>query len=129
MTDPDQVVEANLKFYFALESLDLDLMDEVWATDASACCVHPGGYRVTGWEHIRANWEQIFQNTTFMRVDVSDVVVELHGSVAWVSCIENISTSVGDQLHRARACATNVFLYEDERWLLALHHASIISAE
>ena len=36
MTDPEQVVEANLKFYFALESLDVDLMDEVWATDASA---------------------------------------------------------------------------------------------
>ena len=35
MTDPEQVIEANLKFYFALESLDLDLMDEVWATDAS----------------------------------------------------------------------------------------------
>ena len=41
MTDPEQVVEANLKFYFALESLDVDLMDEVWATDASAICVHP----------------------------------------------------------------------------------------
>ena len=42
MTDPEQVVEANLKFYFALESQDIDLMDEVWATDASAICVHPG---------------------------------------------------------------------------------------
>ena len=42
MTDPEQVVEANLRFYFALESLDLDLMDEVWATDASAICIYPG---------------------------------------------------------------------------------------
>lgn len=129
MTDPDQVVEANLKFYFALESLDLDLMDEVWATDTSACCVHPGGYRLTGWESIRNNWEQIFQNTTFMRVDLSDVTVEMHGTVAWVSCIENISTSVGNKTHRARACATNIFIYDDERWLLSLHHASIISSE
>ena len=36
MMDPEHVIEANLKFYFALESLDIDLMDEVWATDASA---------------------------------------------------------------------------------------------
>jgi len=42
MTDPEQVVEANLKFYFALESQDIDLMDEVWATDARAICVQPG---------------------------------------------------------------------------------------
>ena len=27
--DPEHVIEANLKFYFALESLDIDLMDEV----------------------------------------------------------------------------------------------------
>jgi ketosteroid isomerase-like protein len=129
MTDPDQVLEANLKFYFALESLDLDLMEEVWATDGSACCIHPSGYRLTGWESIRSNWEQIFRNTTFMRVDVSGVSVEFHGSVAWVNCFENITTSAGNQLQRARACATNVFIFEDDRWLLALHHASIISAE
>ena len=63
MTDPEQVVEANLKFYFALESLDVDLMDEVWATDASAICIYPGWNRLAGWENIRASWEQIFKNT------------------------------------------------------------------
>ena len=129
MTDPaEQVIEANLRFYFALESLDIDLMDEVWATDASACCVHPGWTRLTGWENIRANWEQIFRNTTFMRVDVSEVAVEVHGAVAWVSCLENISTAVGDQMRRARAYATNIFIFEDDRWLLAVHHASLIAA-
>jgi hypothetical protein len=73
MTDPENVIEANLKFYFALESLDVDLMDEVWATDASAVCVQPGWARLSGWDAIRSSWEQIFRNTTFMRIDVSDV--------------------------------------------------------
>src|SRR3989454_9031604 len=76
MTDPEQVVEANLKFYFALESQDIDLMDEVWATDASAICVHPGWTRLAGWENIRASWEQMFRNTnSIMRIDVSEVSV------------------------------------------------------
>ena len=76
MTDPEQVVEANLKFYFALESQDIDLMDEVWATDASAICVHPGWTRLAGWENIRASWEQMFRNTnTHMRIDVSEVTL------------------------------------------------------
>lgn len=125
MTDPEQVVEANLKFYFALESLDIDLMDEVWATDGSAICIHPYGTRLAGWENIRNSWEQIFRNTSFMRVDVSEVSVEVQGQTAWVTCLENISTAQGDQMRRAQAYATNIFVYEDERWLLVLHHASL----
>ena len=125
MTDPEQVVEANLKFYFALESLDIDLMDEVWATDASAICIHPNWTRLAGWENIRSSWEQIFRNTSFMRVDVSEVSVEVQGQTAWVTCLENITTANGDQMRRAQAYATNIFIYEDERWLLVLHHASL----
>ena len=76
MTGPEEVVEANLKFYFALESQDIDLMDEVWATDASAICVHPGWTRLAGWENIRASWEQMFRNTnSLIRIDVSEVSV------------------------------------------------------
>ncbi|PYS01390.1 MAG: DUF4440 domain-containing protein [Acidobacteria bacterium] len=127
MTDPEQVVEANLKFYFALESQDIDLMDEVWATDASAICVHPGWTRLAGWENIRASWEQMFRNTnTHMRIDVSEVSVEVQGSTAWVSCLESITRASGDRIQRAQAYATNVFVFEDDRWLLVLHHASII---
>ena len=125
MTDPEQVVEANLKFYFALESLDIDLMDEVWETDASAICIHPNWTRLAGWENIRNSWEQIFRNTTFMRVDVSEVSVEVQGQTAWVTCLENITTANGDQMRRAQAYATNIFVFEDDRWLLVLHHASL----
>ena len=59
-----------------------------------------------------------------MRVDVTEVAIEVHGNVAWVTCLENITTSVGDQMHRARAYATNIFVYEDGQWLLVVHHAS-----
>lgn len=125
--DPDHVVEANLKFYFALESLDIDLMDEVWATDASASCLLPGWQRIAGWETIRSNWEQIFRSTTFMRVDVSDVNVEVQGNVAWVTCLENITTAVSEQMRRFQTHATNIFIFEDDRWLLVVHHASLIA--
>ena len=126
MTDPEHVVEANLKFYFALESLDVDLMEEVWATDASAICVQPNWNRLAGWENIRASWEQIFRNTTFMRVDVSEVSVEVQGNVAWVTCLTDISTTVNEEMRRAQAIATNIFVFEDDRWLMVLHHASLL---
>jgi uncharacterized protein (TIGR02246 family) len=127
MTDPEQVVEANLKFYFALESLDVDLMDEVWATDASATCVHPGQVRLAGWENIRASWERIFRNTTYMRIDVSEVSVEVQGTIAWVTCLESITSASNETMSRAQAYATNIFVFEDDRWLLVLHHASILT--
>ena len=38
-----------------------------------------------------------------------------------------ITTSVGDQTRRAQAYATNIFMYEDDRWLLVLHHASLVA--
>lgn len=127
MTDPEQVVEANLKFYFAVESLDIDLMDEVWATDSSAICVHPGSIRLAGWENIRASWEKIFRNTSFMRIDVSEVSVEVQGAIAWVTCLESITTASGEQMRRAQAYATNIFVFEDDRWLMVLHHASLLA--
>jgi ketosteroid isomerase-like protein len=126
MTDPEQVIEANLKFYFAIESLDVDLMEEVWTTDASATCVHSGATRLAGWENIRASWEQVFRNTTFMRIDVSEVSVEVQGTVAWVTCLERITKSVGAQTRQAQGYATNVFVLQDDRWLMVLHHASVL---
>ncbi len=127
MPDLEQVIEANLKFYFALESLDIKLMDEVWATDASAVCIHPGWSRLIGWEHVRESWERIFELTTEMRISVTDVVVEAHGNVAWITCRENITTTIGDQTRLAQAAATNVFRSAEEGWLMVLHHSSIIS--
>jgi hypothetical protein len=29
-------------------------------------------------------------------------------------------------MQRAQAYATNIFVFEDDRWLLVLHHASIL---
>ena len=127
MPDLEQVIGANLKFYFALESLDIKLMDEAWATDASAVCVHPGWSRLMGWEHVRESWERIFELTTEMRISVTDVVVEAHGNVAWITCRETITTTIGDQTRNAQAAATNVFTSNKEGWLMVLHHSSIIS--
>src|SRR5437660_12289827 len=98
MTDPEQVVEANLKFYFALESLDVDLMDEVWATDASAICVHPGSVRLAGWENIQTSCQRIFRNTTDMRIDVSEESVQIQGTVPCVTFLENNSKAPTDTI-------------------------------
>ena len=36
-----------------------------------------------------------------------------------------VALANGDQMRRAQAYATNIFVFEDDRWLLVLHHASL----
>jgi len=54
------------------------------------------------------------------------VSVEVQGSTALVSCLVSITSAIGEKMQRAQAYATNVFVFEDDRWLLVLHHASIL---
>jgi uncharacterized protein (TIGR02246 family) len=122
--DQVAVAEANDAFYAALSSADLAAMSEVWFPADWAECVHPGWAALRGWETIRDAWRTIFENGSPVTVSTSDVRVRLLGDVAWVSCLERISTTDGEQIHTAMAQATNLFVRHDGRWRMAVHHAS-----
>jgi ketosteroid isomerase-like protein len=38
--------------------------------------------------------------------------------------MERIAAAEGDEIHSSLAQATNIFLRHDDRWRLAVHHAS-----
>ena len=52
--DIDAVKAANQRFYDAFGALDIQMMDDLWDTTASALCVHPGWEPIVGWETIRS---------------------------------------------------------------------------
>jgi uncharacterized protein (TIGR02246 family) len=118
------VAEANDAFYAAISRADLDAMREVWFPADWAECVHPGWASLRGWETIHDAWRAIFENGSPVTVITTDVRVRLLGDVAWVSCLERIATTEGDQIHTAMAQATNLFVRHDGRWRMAVHHAS-----
>lgn len=122
--EPVQVEEANARFYRAFESLNLQEMDGVWAKGEHVKCVHPGWGLLTGWESVRASWEAIFKNTGEIRFSLTDVRVEVQGSLAWVTCGENILSQVGGNISAATVLATNIFERHGTEWLLIHHHAS-----
>ena len=122
--EPVQVEEANARFYRAFESLDLQEMEAVWAKGEHVKCVHPGWGLLTGWESVRASWEAIFKNTGEIRFSLTDVRVEVEGSLAWVTCGENILSQVGGNISAATVLATNIFERHGTEWLLIHHHAS-----
>jgi ketosteroid isomerase-like protein len=120
--------EANRRFYEALESLDLDLMDRVWSHTDPVRCIHPGWDVLEGWAAIRRSFAQIFAGTSWLRVTPTSVLLADYGSVGLVVCSENITTKEGSGVGVAVAQATNLFTREAGLWKLLLHHASLSPA-
>ena len=126
MSDEQRVREANERFYMAMNSLEIDEMDEVWMDDASAICVHPGREAIIGYERIRESWMTIFSASNSMSIAASNERITVGGDVAWVACTETISMLTEEGLAAAAAQATNIFRRAEGRWRMVAHHASPI---
>ncbi len=119
-----QVEAVNRQFYEAFESLDAAALADCWASTDDVACVHPGGPWVTGWEDVRDSWEVILANTGYIEVAIEVVDVVINDPVAWVSCVELVTSVSGTDRATASVAATNVFVLGSSGWRLVLHHAS-----
>lgn len=124
MINEDKAESANASFYEAFNKRDLELMKKVWASDASATCVHPGWPPLKGFESILNSWAGIFENSGNMEVQISDLRVLASGDLAWVSCIEKLYTIAESGVLASQVFSTNLFLCEGELWKMVMHHAS-----
>ncbi len=125
----NDVREANARFYRAFETLDLAQMDRVWAHDDHVACAHPGWPLLTGWAAVRESWQAIFANTAEMNFTVSDVRAATGGPLGWVTCTENILSSVDGRLSVTSMLATNLFELRPDGWRMIHHHASHVLGE
>lgn len=120
----DTLEEANARFYRALEQLDLEAMDRLWAHEGWVRCVHPGWDILVGWEAVRQSWEQIFANTRWLRVTPTTVEAAVIGELGVVVCSENITATTEGDVGVAVAQATNLFRKTPDGWRMLHHHAS-----
>ncbi|MEL7158197.1 MAG: nuclear transport factor 2 family protein [Actinomycetota bacterium] len=116
----EQVLEANMGFYLALEQGDLQAMDELWSDDDEVLCAHPGRGPLRGWPEVRQSWAAIFANAGNPQVIVTDAVVTVRHPLAWVTVTENLLAGG----HTSVATALNMFEYDGQRWRMVAHHAS-----
>ena len=128
MTEEDKVLEANQNFYTALQDLSMDEMEAIWMQESWVRCVHPGWNLLEGWEAIRESWQQIFENTSFMRVAVGVQAVRIENASAWVCCTEKISTVAEDRFDSVYVQTTNIFERKNGTWYVVHHHASALPA-
>lgn len=126
MSDEEQVRRSNERFYMAMNMAEISEMDEVWADEPSAVCVHPGREALIGYERIRESWEVIFAGANSMSIASGSERITVAGEIAWVSCVETISLMMEGGLAAAAAQATNIFRRTSGRWRMIVHHASPI---
>ncbi len=123
-SDIEAVRAANLAFYTAFSSLDIQQMAGVWEHTERTLCVHPGWRALSGWQAIGESWESIFNNTTLMHFNITGARVVIEGDSAWVCCTENVTTVLDGRAAEFAIQATNVFVRTEGRWRLVHHHGS-----
>ena len=125
--DPEkEVLEVNRRFYQALTDLDLSAMASVWLEESWVRCVHPGWPMLSGWDDVMESWKRIFDNTAEQRVSPDNVSVQLFGEIAWVLCLERITSTSSAGRLVSFAQGTNLFLATAAGWRMVLHHASVL---
>jgi ketosteroid isomerase-like protein len=136
VSEPEAAVAAaNAAYYAAFEARDLDAMAEVWDRTDRCSVTHPGWPTLHGWARVAGSWDAIFANTAFIQFVLTDEVVHVDGTTAWVTCDENILQSGSSreggedvaELQGGRVAATNVFVQTDGRWRMVLHHGSPVA--
>jgi hypothetical protein len=90
MAVEDEIRQASELFYEALNRAingDPVPIIEVWSHGSDVTTMHPLGGQQTGWEEVRASWEQVAQAFSDGQVSIEDlVVVPLSDDVAWRCC-------------------------------------------
>ena len=125
--DEQEVAKANENFYRAFESLDIKEMEKVWTKGTNIQCGHPGWRILRGWEPIMESWRRIFENTPAIRFLLTDISIQLRGSLAWVTLYENINSTVEGQKLSATVLTTNIFEKGSEGWRMIHHHGSSVA--
>jgi uncharacterized protein (TIGR02246 family) len=126
------IEELNAEFYAAFEAGDLDRMAQVWAEDKDAggtvVCVHPGGPMVRGRGAVLRSWALIMANTSYIQFVLTDVLTQISGDIAVLTCAENIITASDDEgagfAAGGNVATTNAFVRTGGGWRLWLHHGS-----
>ena len=125
-SEQEAVLRVNERFYKALGTRDLQLMDSVWVRESRAGCVHPGWIMLKGWDALRLSWENVFDPRDQVDVELSNVIVEVRGNLAWITCIQKLKYKSRTPVGISISQSTNIFERHDSGWLMVLHHASPI---
>jgi ketosteroid isomerase-like protein len=132
MAVEDEIRQASEQFYAALNRMingDPGPMMEVWSHGPDVTAMHPLGGRETGWEEVRASWEQVAQAFSDGQVSLDGlVVVPLSDDVAYTLGTEHGQAKLGDETIAIDWRVTNIYRREEGEWKMVHHHTDVSPA-
>ena len=127
-SDMEPVKAANQAFYAALSARDIGAMQKVWSSDANIQNIGPTSKAAAvGWDAVKKRFEETFGSFSELKVSMEHPRINVNGSIAWVSGIEQAtSRDKSGASHSRTNLATNIFEKKAGDWLMVYHHASRI---
>src|ERR671911_2609360 len=126
MAVEDEIRQASEQFYVAINRAingDPGPMMKVWSHGSDVATLHPLGGRETGWEEVRASWEQVAQAFSDGQVSIEDlVVVPLSEDVAYTLGSEHGQAKLGDQTVGIDWRGTDNYPHEEGGWEKGVPH-------
>lgn len=114
---------ANEAYYDAFERKDLPTMASLWEPGERSVCTHPGWPPIHGTDEILQSYAGIFNGPQSLQVILTNELIVADGPLAYVSVAENLVDETGNT---SSTSGLNIFAWNDERWLMVVHHASPI---
>jgi ketosteroid isomerase-like protein len=129
MAFDEEIRHASEQFYAAINRAINGApgsMMEVWSHGSDVTTLHPLGGRETGWEEVRASWEQVAQGFSDGQVSIEDlVVVPLADDVAYTLGTEHGQASLGDERVGIDWRVTNIYRRDEGEWKVVHHHTDV----
>jgi hypothetical protein len=97
----------SVRFYSALNDLDVSQLSDVWSQSSSVTTMHPMGGQQVGWPDVRRWFEEAAGAVTDERVEIEQQVTNIYrregGQWKMVPDHADVSTAIADMLRRRQA--------------------------
>lgn len=126
MSMEQEVRAASAAFYDALNAMGrgaTGTMADAWWHGAHVTAMHPIGARITGWDGVRASFDQVAAVATSASLALVDQQIHVVGDLAYELGIESGSLKIGGHDVDIQQRVTNLYRREDGVWKMVHHHS------
>lgn len=122
--------QALAQFYRALNSRDLNLMEQNWDNSAAAAMDNPLGGIKRGWKEIQTVYERLFETTGAYQFEFYDYTLHESGNLFYAVGRERGELALNGMPLRVAIRTTRIFQKDmNGKWRQVHHHGSIDNPE
>jgi Ketosteroid isomerase homolog len=119
-------LQALAQFYCALNSRDIEMMQQNWANSVEAAMDNPLGGIKRGWSEIKTTYEKLFGSKGAYRFEFYDYTLHQTGDLFYVVGRERGELDIGGKPMRMAIRTSRIFRRDAEKkWRQVHHHGSI----